>query len=139
VKFLGGPKKLSALLFGLSLLTASLQHTSLGVFFFSFAKIQKCVTAAILQDYGVSISFYRAPYLVDIEMFQGKRVLRLEEISGNGKAWGGVDVLSFNTGHWWTHKGSLQGLAILKITLPSSNLFVDGLLAIWVIDVKEFL
>ncbi|XP_062172944.1 protein PMR5-like [Alnus glutinosa] len=60
-------------------------------------------------DYGVSISFYRAPYLVDIEMFQGKRVLRLEEISGNGKAWGGVDVLSFNTGHWWTHKGSLQG------------------------------
>jgi hypothetical protein len=87
----------------------------------------------------VSISFYRAPYLVDIEMFQGKRVLRLEEISGNGKAWGGVDVLSFNTGHWWTHKGSLQGLAILKITLPSSNLFVDGLLAIWVIDVKEFL
>ncbi|KAE8039292.1 hypothetical protein FH972_011719 [Carpinus fangiana] len=60
-------------------------------------------------DYGVSISFYKAPYLVDIVMEQGKRVLRLEEISGNARAWGGVDVLSFNTGHWWTHKGSLQG------------------------------
>ncbi|KAB1225747.1 Protein PMR5 [Morella rubra] len=63
-------------------------------------------------DYGVSISFYRAPYLVDIDMLQGKRVLMLEEISGNGNAWLGVDVLSFNTGHWWSHTGSLQGLAI---------------------------
>jgi hypothetical protein len=70
------------------------------------------MTVAKLQDYGVSISYYRAPYLVDIVMEQGKRVLRLEEISGNARAWGGVDVLSFNTGHWWTHKGSLQGLAI---------------------------
>lgn len=60
-------------------------------------------------DYGVSISFYRAPYLVDIDMLQGKRVLMLEEISGNGNAWLGVDVLSFNTGHWWSHTGSLQG------------------------------
>ncbi|KAG6631212.1 protein PMR5-like [Carya illinoinensis] len=60
-------------------------------------------------DYSLSISFYRAPYLVDIEMVQGKRVLRLEEMSGNGNAWRGADVLSFNTGHWWSHKGSLQG------------------------------
>lgn len=60
-------------------------------------------------DYGVSISFYRAPYLVDIDMVEGKRVLRLEQISGNAQAWQGVDVLSFNTGHWWSHKGSLQG------------------------------
>ncbi|WJZ89098.1 hypothetical protein VitviT2T_008344 [Vitis vinifera] len=60
-------------------------------------------------EYGVAVSFYRAPYLVDIEAVQGKRVLRLGDISGNGNAWTGVDVLSFNTGHWWSHKGSLQG------------------------------
>ncbi|KAL2239550.1 protein PMR5 [Sesamum indicum] len=60
-------------------------------------------------EYGVSVSFYRAPYLVDIDVVQGKRVLRLDEIRGNANAWTGVDVLSFNTGHWWTHKGSLQG------------------------------
>ncbi|KAL0460324.1 UNVERIFIED_CONTAM: protein PMR5 [Sesamum latifolium] len=60
-------------------------------------------------EYGLSVSFYRAPYLVDIDLVQGKRVLRLDEIRGNANAWTGVDVLSFNTGHWWTHKGSLQG------------------------------
>ncbi|KAL7115528.1 hypothetical protein ACP275_04G188300 [Erythranthe tilingii] len=60
-------------------------------------------------EYGITVSFYRAPYLVDIDSVQGKRVLRLGEIRGNGNAWTGVDVLSFNTGHWWTHKGALQG------------------------------
>ncbi|XP_047324653.1 protein PMR5 [Impatiens glandulifera] len=61
-------------------------------------------------DYGVTISYYKAPYLVDIDSTsQGKRVLRLGEISVNAKAWHGMDVLCFDTGHWWTHTGSLQG------------------------------
>ncbi|XP_004242518.1 protein PMR5 [Solanum lycopersicum] len=60
-------------------------------------------------DYGVAISYYKAPYLVDIDTVQGKRVLKLDDIRGNANAWHDVDVLSFNTGHWWTHKGPLQG------------------------------
>lgn len=62
-----------------------------------------------VQEYGVSVTFHRAPYLVDIESVGGQRVLKLDDIMGNAKAWMGADVLSFNTGHWWTHKGSLQG------------------------------
>ncbi|ERN05279.1 hypothetical protein AMTRI_Chr08g208610 [Amborella trichopoda] len=58
-------------------------------------------------DYDFSLSFYRAPYLVDIVSVGGKRVLMLDSISGN--AWRAADVLSFNSGHWWSHKGSLQG------------------------------
>ncbi|RAL42352.1 hypothetical protein DM860_012135 [Cuscuta australis] len=60
-------------------------------------------------EYGVTVSFYRAPYLVDIESVEGKKVLKLQDISKNGYGWRNVDVLSFNTGHWWVHKGSLQG------------------------------
>ncbi|KAJ6798622.1 protein PMR5 [Iris pallida] len=60
-------------------------------------------------EYGVSISFHRAPYLVDTDVVRGKRILRLDDISVNSKMWRGVDVLSFNSGHWWTHKGSMQG------------------------------
>ena len=62
-----------------------------------------------VQDYGVTLSFYKAPFLVDVDVVQGKRVLKLEEIDVNGDAWRNVDILSFNSGHWWTHEGSLQG------------------------------
>ncbi|PKU84476.1 protein PMR5 [Dendrobium catenatum] len=60
-------------------------------------------------EYEVSVSFYRAPYLVDIDVVNGVRILRLDGIEKNGEAWIEADVLYFNTGHWWTHTGNLQG------------------------------
>ncbi|CAN6469891.1 unnamed protein product [Victoria cruziana] len=66
-------------------------------------------------DYGLSISFYRAPYLVDVDIVDGKRVLKLDSVAENGNSWKGVDVLSFNSGHWWTHKGDLQGWDVMEI------------------------
>ena len=65
----------------------------------------------------MTVSFYRAPYLVDIDVVQGKRVLMLDDISENAEAWRDADVLSFNSGHWWTHTGSMQGYAALQIYL----------------------
>ncbi|KAF5821672.1 putative PMR5 domain, PC-Esterase [Helianthus annuus] len=65
-------------------------------------------------DYGVDLSFYRAPYLVDVDAVDGRRVLKLEDISKNARAWMAADVLMFNTGHWWTHKGSLKGWDMME-------------------------
>ncbi|KAI9085093.1 hypothetical protein K1719_032909 [Acacia pycnantha] len=62
-----------------------------------------------MKDYEVTLSFYRSPYLVDVDLMGGKKILRLDEVDGNGEAWRNADVLSFNTGQWWTHQGSLQG------------------------------
>ncbi|KAJ4891302.1 Protein trichome birefringence-like 45 [Raphanus sativus] len=63
-----------------------------------------------ILDYNVKVSFYRAPYLVDIEKIHGKTTLKLDEISVDASdAWRTADVLLFNTGHWWSHTGSLRG------------------------------
>ncbi|XVF46771.1 hypothetical protein PTKIN_Ptkin03bG0055300 [Pterospermum kingtungense] len=65
-------------------------------------------------EFGLSISFYRAPYLVDIDVVQGRRVLKLGDIDENGNAWRMADVLLFNTGHWWSHQGALQGWDLME-------------------------
>ena len=60
-----------------------------------------------LQDYGVTLYLYHTTFLVDIVGESVGRVLILDSIQG-GKSWNGMDVLIFNTWHWWTHKGKSQ-------------------------------
>ncbi|KAK4399210.1 protein trichome birefringence-like 38 [Sesamum angolense] len=68
---------------------------------------QESLSSVTFQDYGVTLLLYRSPYLVDITRESIGRVLKLDSIQ-QGNAWRGMDMLVFNTWHWWTHKGKAQ-------------------------------
>lgn len=58
------------------------------------------------QDFEASIEFFWAPLLVELkEDSENRRVLHLDSIEGNAMHWRGVDVLVFDSAHWWTHDG----------------------------------
>ncbi|XP_021274306.1 protein trichome birefringence-like 43 [Herrania umbratica] len=57
--------------------------------------------------YGVSIMYSRNAFLVDIVNGKNGRVLKLNSI-GSGQLWKGVDLLIFDTWHWWLHTGRKQ-------------------------------
>ncbi|KAG9129960.1 hypothetical protein Leryth_007075 [Lithospermum erythrorhizon] len=58
-------------------------------------------------DYGVKVMLYRTQFLVDVVKEPAGVVLKLDSIR-NGKAWRGMDLLIFNSWHWWTHTGTSQ-------------------------------
>ncbi|MED6183710.1 Protein trichome birefringence-like 37 [Stylosanthes scabra] len=69
---------------------------------------KESLSSVTFQDYGVTIQLYRTPYLVDIVKENVGRVLSLDSIVA-GNAWQGMDMLVFNSWHWWTHTGKSQG------------------------------
>ena len=50
------------------------------------------------------------PFLVQtyVNKTDGTRVLRLDQISDSAGRWQGADIMVFNTGHWWMHKGPFK-------------------------------
>ncbi|KAL6553763.1 hypothetical protein OROMI_019436 [Orobanche minor] len=52
--------------------------------------------------------FLRNAFLVDIRSdARGRRVLWLDSLSSS-KIWGGMDILIFDSWHWWLHNGRKQ-------------------------------
>ncbi|KAF8396415.1 hypothetical protein HHK36_018034 [Tetracentron sinense] len=62
-------------------------------------------------NFETSIEFVWAPFLVELkEGQQKKRILYLDLIEENAKYWRGVDILVFDSAHWWTHTGQWSSL-----------------------------
>ncbi|KAF8413771.1 hypothetical protein HHK36_001764 [Tetracentron sinense] len=68
---------------------------------------RESLASVTFEDYGVKVMLYRTPYLVDMVKESGGVVLKLDSIKA-GNAWKGMDMLVFNSWHWWTHKGRTQ-------------------------------
>ncbi|KAF5728716.1 protein trichome birefringence-like 38 [Tripterygium wilfordii] len=81
-------------------------HASVPTAKTNFAK-RDSLSSVSFEDYGVSIFLYRTPYLVDIVKEDVGRVLWLDSIEA-GKSWKDMDMLIFNTWHWWIHTGKSQ-------------------------------
>ncbi|CAI8585073.1 unnamed protein product [Vicia faba] len=59
------------------------------------------------MDFETSIEFFWAPLLVELKKDQGnKRVLHLDLIEENARSWRGVDILVFDSAHWWSHSNN---------------------------------
>ncbi|GLU18022.1 hypothetical protein SLE2022_343450 [Rubroshorea leprosula] len=58
-------------------------------------------------EYGLTVSWLKNGFLVDVVTEKIGRVLKLDSIS-TGDQWLGTDMLIFNTYHWWTHTGRIQ-------------------------------
>ncbi|CAL0310695.1 unnamed protein product [Lupinus luteus] len=61
-----------------------------------------------IPEYKISIDFLKNGFLVDLVHDKEKgRILKLDSIS-SGAQWKEVDVVIFNTYHWWVHSGRSQ-------------------------------
>ncbi|XP_021736225.1 protein trichome birefringence-like 41 [Chenopodium quinoa] len=87
---------------------------------------QDMISTFTFTDYGVRVMIDRSVYLVDVVRRRFGRVLDLDSITG-GRLWRGMDMLIFNTWHWWGRRGPTQPWDFIRIgnvTLKDMNRMV---------------
>jgi hypothetical protein len=82
------------------------------------------VIIVILQDYDCTVEFVRSHFLVREGVRYNRQknsnpILQIDRIDKSASRWRKVDVLVFNTGHWWTHGKTARGYVP---TPPSLNI-----------------
>ncbi|KAI3977624.1 hypothetical protein MKX01_004157 [Papaver californicum] len=70
-------------------------------------RLQENTVSINFTEYNISLLYNRNTYLVDLVVENSERVLKIDTIS-HGDPWKEVDVVIFNTWHWWFHTGRLQ-------------------------------
>ncbi|KAL5793642.1 hypothetical protein ACOSP7_002236 [Xanthoceras sorbifolium] len=67
-------------------------------------------------DYNCSVEFYWSPFLVQLDADQSNRrkILKIDELSASAKKWKGANIMVFNTGHWWVHRGKIKAWELFQ-------------------------
>ncbi|XP_047336103.1 protein trichome birefringence-like 41 [Impatiens glandulifera] len=64
------------------------------------------VSTLTIPEYNISLSLDRNPFLVELVTEKMGRILKLDSINGSG--WKGMDLLVFDTWHWWSYRHAEQ-------------------------------